>query len=330
MKIRGSISVLIIICMLVGILSGCGGDEKQEQSRVEETKLPEISYDEEMKTLIIQGTDNIESVEISDEIKAANNVEVTGDTFKLNIYLPIIRNLQWDEQIELPGLIERTDKSLSFIREYLRDNAGVACLVELLEKPVVIDIEDKFEYTVKEDVINLKMHTCLTHREVLYLLALINTDSVGWEQIGYAWYVGTCINPYSELAVKNPITEELGYYRECIEAGINPNNFEYMDVRTMYNACSKVALEKGLTHWGSWCESTPVTSEYVFTRKNKTEGDSVLSAFMAASFLGWLDDNHGFENVSMFCFGKKSFVEAFGKEFETAFEEWKDWIVENY
>ena len=55
-----------------------------------------------------------------------------------------------------------------------------------------------------------------------------------------------------------------------------------------------------------------------------------MSVFMAVSFVSWLNDAYSFENVSAFAFGQKSFEEAFGMDFATAFAAWKAWIVETY
>ena len=127
------------------------------------------------------------------------------------------------------------------------------------------------------------------------------------------------------------IVPELPYYSQCIAAGIDPAQMSAADIRIVYDACARVCIKKGLTHWGSYCESALVTSESVFTRKNvKEPGDKMLTAFTAASFLAWLDDAYGFEQVSLFCFGKKSFEEAFGTDFQSAFDTWHDWIKQTY
>ena len=51
---------------------------------------------------------------------------------------------------------------------------------------------------------------------------------------------------------------------------------------------------------------------------------------MAASFLAWLDEAYGFEQLSLFCFGQKTFDEAFGMNFNIAYKNWRTWIIENY
>ena len=75
----------------------------------------------------------------------------------------------------------------------------------------------------------------------------------------------------------------------------------------------------------------PVTEEPDFNRIRDNEpGDTLLSAFMAASFLAWLDEAYGFEQLSLFCFGQKTFDEAFGMKFNIAYKNWRTWITETY
>ena len=40
-----------------------------------------------------------------------------------------------------------------------------------------------------------------------------------------------------------------------------------------------------------------------------------MSVLMAASFVAWLDDMYGFEALSEYCFGQRTFDEAFGTDF---------------
>ena len=124
---------------------------------------------------------------------------------------------------------------------------------------------------------------------------------------------------------------ELPYYPQCIAGGVDPENMSASDFRTVYDACARVCFARGLTGWGSTCESAPVTSEPVFTRTGARQtGDMRLSAFTAASFLAWLDNAYGFEQVSRFCFGQISFEDAFGLDFQSAFDQWHAWIEETY
>ena len=292
----------------------------------------EIVYDARTQTLSVQGVQDYAKLSLPAEVKKARVLLVKDDAFTLSAYLPVLREADWDEQSELPKILDRTAQSLRFLKQYLHENAGSAYPDVLLEKPVDIRIDRAaFGYRTDDEQITLQFNDAGTHREFLYLLALQNSDAVGWEQIGYAWYVGTCIDPYTEMLHTVLIVPELPYYSQCIAGGIDPTQMSASDFRIVYDACARVCFEKGLTHWGSYCESAPVTEESVFSRKNAIEpGDKKMSAFMAASFLAWLDDAYGFEQVSLFCFGQISFEEAFETDFQSAFDAWQAWIEQTY
>ena len=296
-----------------------------------EAEEPALSYDAREQTFYVTGTQDYQSLSFPEEIKKARVLEIEGEDFTMSVYLTILREEGMDLQAELPGLIDRTAEGLRFVREYLRKNAGAAYPVALAELPVVVKLDRQYGHQTDEEQITIKYNERGTHREFEYLLALMNSDAVGWEHLGYAWYVGICFNPYTEVIDMWPIVPALPYYSQCIAGGVDPEHVSPADYRTAYDACARVCFEKGLNHWGSLCESCPVTKEPDFSRfQNMEPGDSLLTAFTAASFLGWLDEAHGFEQVSLFCFGQKSFEEAFGTDFETAYEAWKAWIIDTY
>lgn len=331
MFMRRTIAVLLAVCMLSCILTGCGTNTGNESASARKDLQPSVTFDAGTQTVYVNNTEDYAALSFPEEIKKARVLEVRDDEFTLSAYLVMLRDQGMDEQAELPGMLDRTAKSLSFLRGYLRDNAGAAYPSALAELPVVIKIDRLYGYQTDEEQITLKYDEAGAHREFLYLLALMDCDAVGWEHLGYAWYAGTCIDPYTEVLFEWPIVPKLPYYTQCIAAGIDPGHVTAADFRTVYDACARVCFEKGLTHWGSLCESTPVTSEPDFTRiKDKEAGDTLLTAFTAASFLAWLDEAHGFEQLSLFCFGKKTFEEAFGTDFKTAYDAWSEWIIQTY
>lgn len=315
---KRTLAVLLTACMLLSVLTGCGAK-------------PSVSYDAKTQTVYVKGMTDYSELSLPDEINDARVLEVEDNGFQLSAYLVMMRKWEdFDVQTQLPGLIDRTKKSICFIKQYLRENAGAA-YTPLAELPVTVRIDNSFGYETDGEQITIKYNETGSHREFLYLLALMDCDAVGWEHFGYAWYVGTCIDPYNEVISEWPLVPELPYYPQCIAAGLDPDNMTAADYRTFYDACSRVAFEKGLTHWGSYCESLPVTEEADFTNiRNKEPGDKMLSAFMAASFLAWLDEAYGFEQLSLFCFGQKTFDEAFGMNFNIAYKNWRTWIIETY
>lgn len=316
---KRSAALLMSICMLA-CMWGCGTDR------------PSAEYDAGSQTVTVSGHGDYSELVLPEEVKKARVLEVRDDTFEMSIYLLVLRGAGRDEPTLLSGMIDRTAKSLAFLREYLGDNAGEACPASRANEYVAIHIDrNAFCYADDGETITLSYSDAGTHREFLYLLALTDSCGVGWEQTGYAWYVGTCIDPYSERTDIVRITPGLPYYNLVIGAGIDPENIQQGDMRRVYDVISRFALEKGLTRWGSPCESYPVSSEEFFSRKDGMQpGDTSLSAFMAASFIAWLDDYAGFENLSMFCFGLVDFEEAFGTDYYSALEAWKEWIYQTY
>ncbi len=337
---KRTVAVLLAACMLLCVLNGCGIKSAPEPaSETEDTQpsaaptdnRPPVEYDEKTQTVYVNGIKDYTAFSFPDEIKNARVLEVKEDAFQLHVDLRMLREAGLDEQTELPGLIDRTAESLNFLRQYLRENAGAVYPAALADLPVVIQIDRPYGYHIYDEQITLKDSDVGTHREFLYLLALMDCDAVGWEQFGYAWYVGTCIDPYNEVIYKWPIVPELPYYTQCIAGGIDPANVTAADFRTIYDACTRVCFEKGLTHWGSYCESMPVTAEPDFSRTgSKDPGDTKLTAFTAASFIAWLVEAYGFEQVSLFCFGQKTFEEAFGVKFNLAYKTWSNWIIQTY
>lgn len=59
-------------------------------------------------------------------------------------------------------------------------------------------------------------------------------------------------------------------------------------------------------------------------------GDQKMSYAMAMSFIAWLSERYGLETVTAFVCENKNFTEAFGSDYESTFEEWKNRIREKY
>ena len=307
-------------------------ETEPETSSEDKPEAPSVSYDADTKVLSVNGTGNYGmTVFPAAFLSQAKRLEVEDDEFQLNASLLLLQAAGVELETALPDFLDRTEKSLHFIRTYLKENAASVYPADMA-KPVLINITGSgFGWRVQGGKIIVNCCDDILHTEFLYLHALINSDSVGWEQLGYAWYVGTCIDPYYELPEKNKDSiRTVPYYPIAAAAGLDPDRMTPADFRTMYDADSRYCFGTELTYWGSACESAPVTVEATYTRKQPEPRDQSLSAFMAASFIGWLDETYGFEAVSGFCFGQKSFEEAFGTDFDSAFTDWKTQITETY
>ncbi|MBO4838344.1 MAG: hypothetical protein J5493_03120 [Lachnospiraceae bacterium] len=296
--------------------------------------LSPVTYDPDTRTWYVTGTDDYESL----VFPAADNpglLQVDDDDFTIIAGVQLLSRHNIDIPDGLPAFIARCGQSLSFLRSYLKENAGDAY-------PAAADLPVKWQFKstirdgFKKNSERIAVDTIsIDHREFYWLTALMEKGNTGWEQLGYVWYLATCLDPYCELQripVIDPASDVL-YTPVCVRAGLNSGVLAPSQFRTFYDAVARYAFENGLTHWGAVCESLPVTAEPVYSRvgSNKVNsGDDDLSAFMAASFVAWLDEQHGPAPLARFVFGQNTFEESFGTDYDTAFGAWKEWIIEQY
>ena len=166
----------------------------------------------------------------------------------------------------------------------------------------------------------------------VYVLSLLGNKAVQWKQLGYAWYLGYCIDPYNEELVggeMNDSIEKAPYYEAYVRGGggkeLNTETF-----RKLNDAASYVCLTQGM-NWGTPYESWALRKTGVYSGPAKVQdpGDD-MSVMMATSFIAYLSDKYGFEDVSDFCFGMDSFEKTFGTDYQTAYSSWTEWILETY
>lgn len=292
-----------------------------------------LVFDSFFNRLYVSGTQDYEQLQMPDYARDCDDIEISDDDFEMTVSIDTLKKTGYNVRTDLTGIIDRTDRSIHFINELLKEYAEPLYSAQCEGRGLQIYIDDsyhRFDFEKNPDWIVLFLSSSVTHRDVMYLWALMSDKPIGWEQIGYAWYVDTCLNPYNESLAMNALDSEMPYYPICIDKGMNPENMSLGDYRILYDAISRVDFDLGLTYWGSKCESRPVNVEFAFSRKDESEYDENLSAFMAASFLGWLDDNYRFEKVTKFCIGEMTFEEAFEISLEEAFAGWKEYILTNY
>ena len=300
------------------------------------TEDPEpVRYDEASRTYLVTGADGYESL-IFPAAENAGLLQADDDEFTVIAELNLLRRNGIGIPDGLPAFLARCDNSLAFLRAYLRENLDGA-YPEAADLPVKWQFRSSVQEGIKKSsaLITLNSRRDLMHREFYYLTAVMEKGNIGWEQLGYAWYVSSILDPYSELqriAVWDPASDEL-YAPLLRSAGLDSGTLSPAQFRTFYDAVARYCFEHGLDHWGAICESSPVTAEPVYSRvgSNRTNsGDDELSAFMAASFVAWLDEQHGSAPLSRFVFGLNSFEEAFGTDYDTAFRAWKAQLIEQY
>ena len=321
--------------------------QASEEELKKQMELPTVLYNAETGVLVVTGTGDYGQIVIPDEAENARTLDVQDDEFHLSADMSLIKKYM-DSIFDgkgslkdfLPGFIDRTDRSLDAIRTYIREQAPSVYPAEDGDKMVEISIHEynNYQFRNEQDRILLSYRGMIGwSREEQYLLALLNTKTVGWGQLGYAWYVGFLRNPHSEsLYLENTLspedfeTEEYDLY---VKSGMHfPPDMTAADLRILFDITARKVLKTGLTNETNRAiDATPVSRYLYATNSGKTNHeDASMSVDMAASFVGWLDDMYGLEAVSAYCFGQKTFDEAFKTDFTTAFEAWKAWIVETY
>ena len=296
------------------------------------SQQPVIDYDESSKTMTISGVKNLEKLRLPDTVLQASNLDVQTERFHMNVYLLLLKNEDISLKKYLPEYLERTDQSLQFLRTYFHENCPEVYLSEQADKYVELDISPtgSLSWRNRDDRIIIETDNYYWHREELYILALMDSKAVQWKQLGYAWYVGTCIDPYGEvLSFGMDNIKSQKYYDAYARAGGTeegtPENY-----RLLNDAVSYVCLTYGM-NWGTAYESMPLSKTLLYNAPKIADrtGDN-MSVCMATSFIAYLSDQHGFENVSAFCYGKETFEEAFGSDFKTEYDRWSSHIVEVY
>ena len=295
-----------------------------------QAEKPQVSYDEGSQTLVVYAKGDAKDLKLPEEVNEAQTLDAQFDSFRMAVYLPILRTEGESMEEYLPGYLERTNQSLRFLRSYLRENCSDSYPAERADKYVELNIRSRERYSTfeEEDRIILTMDRFYWHREELYVLALLGSQDCQWKHLGYAWYLGTCLNPYSEsLAISNmELLAEAPYYEAYRRLGgtseATPENF-----RIQYDAISWLCLTKGLS-WGTAYESSPLRRTALFKGSSTSDPGNNMSVAMATSFIAYLADEYGFSNVSAFCFGQADFEEAFGTDYQSAYDAWAAHILD--
>lgn len=297
---------------------------------------PTVSYEADTKTVVICGSAGYDKLQLPREAEEAQNLEVQDDNFHLSVYLPVLRAEGESLNALLPAYIDRTEKSLQFLRDYLKTNAPDRDITAQAAKTVDFTIrssDNDYSYdNTEQDRIVIEMGRYYWHREELYLLSLMNSKSVGWQQLGYAWYLGSCVDPYHDRQDQELSEDatDFPYYEAYLRGGGTPDRVTQKDQRILNDAVSYVCLTKGM-RWGTAYESWPI-NETAFFRgpRNDKNSKNRMSVCMATSFVGWLVDQYGFDRVSDFCFGAGSFDQCFDADLDSAYLQWKEWILTAY
>jgi hypothetical protein len=294
-----------------------------------------VSYDEASKTIVVYGKEKADDLKLPASVEEAQNLDAQFESFHVTVNLDLLRTEGESLETWLAGYLNRTGQSIRFLRSYLRENCADSYPAERADKYVELTIMPKGRYawSESEDRIELDIGSFYWHREELYILSLLGSETVQWKQLGYVWYLGACLDPYNEVMLTTDFSAEnmKNYpYAEAYRRGGGTEEATPENYRRLGDAVSWVCVTQGMK-WGTAYESWPLNTSALYNCPTRLaeRGDN-LSVCMASSFIGWLSDNYGFDRVSAYCFGRQTFEEAFGAKYGERYDAWKAWILETY
>ena len=307
----------------------------------EQIDLPTVLYDAETRALVITGTDRYDEMVIPDEAEEAVSLDVQDDEFHLTMDLTVRYNKDEPLKDFVPGFIDRTEKSLQFLRTWFRENAAEYYDPAASEKMIEFSVTESTNFIAQNnrDRIKIKTSGLYWNRDTALVYAMMNCRYYEWEQIGYLQNLAYAIDPYNEwLPVMEDAAEtfaEIPYYRAAVKAGLDPTHVTPEGYAIQTDTIALQSIQEDWIHTanGNTFEYLPVNKTAFFTVSpatvtNKVNGE--MTPFMAGSFIHRLTDVYGLDAVNAFVFGGKTFDEAFGVDYETAREAWVAWLYETY
>ena len=169
----------LIVCTLLAaalIVTGSFGYFKASADRAT------VTYDALTRTVVVCGTSDYADLKFTDELKSAANLEVQDDSFHLSIYLPVLKTDRGHIQSFLPDYLDRTDKSLDFLRAYLNEHAPDSYCAAQADKYVDLTISktsgNDYGYANEEDRIRIELDGAAADFPLAWREALPLPDAV--------------------------------------------------------------------------------------------------------------------------------------------------------
>ena len=310
---------------------GDGSEEPAEQ--------PQVSFDESTKTLRVVGTDNYELIDLS-RLSEATTLIVEDDDFSFSVNPSIL----YSEECEikdyvvdyLPGYLERVDKSLETIRQFVADNAPNDRVIAQTQKTVMLKIiglnGSRFYNKNSQIEVDMGKNSFRWHG-IDYTLALLNPRPIQWQHYSYAYWVGLCIDPYCSLStLKHHVPPDPDYFYNAAyyrlggtEDMKDPNDWCLLeDANAWYN------LVYGTDWDGTDGERAAICDILGLTGADRTKEENRQTMPEALSLLNYLAEHCGADKVTAYCFDACTFEEAFGMDYATARAEWIQSLMERF
>jgi len=306
----------------------------------EQIDLPTVIYDPETKALVITGTGRYDEIVIPGEAEEAISLDVQDDEFHMTMDLTVRYNK--DEALKdfIPAFLDRTEKSLHFLRAWFRENSAEYYDPAKVEKMIDFYITEDSGYLCRNNRDRIKIYTSRLYwnRDIALVYAMMNC-TFEWEQIGYMQNLAYATDPYNEwLPVMEDAAEEFAeipYYRAAVKAGLDPAHVTPEGYAIQTDTIALQSIQEDWIHTadGNTMEYRPVSETAFFTVSYETftnNANKEMTAFMAGSFIHRLTVLYGLDAVNAFVFREKTFDEAFGVDFETARDAWIAWLNETY
>ena len=313
-----------------------GTTEAVRTTEPAEVPLPELSFDEESKTLRIAGTEGYEALELAPYLSEALYLELEDDEFRFSADLAILREMLENQpyQLDIPTYLDKLDRSTSYIRKFIRDRVCDEKLLAQLRKPVHYTLKSRTGAycTNSAEGIELELGPDALEYDARYALSLTKPSLDSWLNLGFAYWLG-CVEPYNLVSdfQGTPTSPDSDYYylADYFRLGGNGKTWEAKEKLLCMDACSWYILANGRDWAGADPELCPIWRYPSSSRKEGDEGND-LSLFMAISLVNYLGERWGTDKVIACCYGVCSFEEAFGMDFAAARAAWEQSLLDRF
>ncbi len=354
---KGVAAAVLVVAMLGGIgltasklidrkspsLPADSGQVEETQTDPEKTaqvtepidpaELPQVSYDADSRTIRISGTTGYDRLDLSPYLDDALNLEVEDDRFQFRASIYMLRDMDEIDDLaaDLPRCLERMDRSLDYIANYIAAVAPNEEIAAQTRKPVKITMPRTVNCRNYDEYIALDLgSTTLERLSLLYARALLNPRYLNWYSMGYYFWFFYYQDPYSFQLLHFFPDENFDYFyhQDYFRVGgteeSTPENMKLLiDTAAWYN----------LVHGHDWDglegECSPIKEWSSFDGDPELEGND-LCITEAISLLNYLAEQYGHDKVAAFCFETCSFEEAFGTDFATARAAWEQSLMDRF
>lgn len=300
-------------------------------------ELPQVVYDADGRTIRITGTGGYDQLELSPYLDDALSLELEDDSFRLTVVLSVIESYtdqaHYDFAGYLAGYLDRLDRSLAFVGRYIAEHAPSEEIVAQTRKPVEILITgQRNSFTsIREDRITLSLANGFRHHGVLYAMSLIDSETMEWQQLGYAYWVAILNDPYNSIYAGGSFEEDRDYYyfSDYFRLGGTADPLDLNNQALLVDANAWYNLVYGRDWDGNDAECKPISALQRFRGDPGKEGND-MCLVEAESLLNYLSGQYGPDSLAAFCLGACSFEEAFGTDFAAAHAAWEQSLLERF